>query len=194
MTDAVFFLPGVIAPASIAFRDLADELPGDFDVILKDLALYDDAAPPPQYTLESEVRSLLAAADRAGRRRFHLVGYSAGGAVAALAAATHPDRLLSLVLMEPSWLGNDDVPESERRVSEALRAVDRLPPDKRIAAWPEQHGSVRIDCGPGPRAVRRFHGQGLCGSPPSRPGASSRAGKSGACAGRFLEACSMSRT
>ena len=39
---------------------------------------------------------ILRAAEAAGFERFHLVGYSGGGAISAAFAARHPERLLSL--------------------------------------------------------------------------------------------------
>jgi pyruvate dehydrogenase E2 component (dihydrolipoamide acetyltransferase) len=50
-------------------------------------------------------RAVLAALERRGARRFHLVGHSMGGAVAALAAMREPERALSLTLLAPGGFG-----------------------------------------------------------------------------------------
>src|SRR5947208_2776334 len=48
------------------------------------------------------ILAALAVLDRVGATRAVVVGHSLGGAVAAWLAATHPDRVASLVLIAPS--------------------------------------------------------------------------------------------
>ncbi len=69
--------------------------------------------------LADDLGRLVAAADI--RKPFVLVGHSLGGAIATLYAATHPDDLAGMVLVEPAF-AND---------LEALQA--ELPPDRRTA-------------------------------------------------------------
>ena len=53
--------------------------------------MYATPEAPPDYTLELEVAGVQRAADERGWRRFHVVGYSGGGATAlAVAARWHP--------------------------------------------------------------------------------------------------------
>jgi pimeloyl-ACP methyl ester carboxylesterase len=58
---------------------------------------------------------ILREAESAGFERFHLVGYSGGGAISAAFAARFPDRLLSLALLE-----HERHSEPELRVQEEL--------------------------------------------------------------------------
>src|SRR6478609_8248224 len=99
-------LPGGVMPAALAYGDLIGELGDDAEVIAKDLELYAGPEPPPDFTLEHEIQGVLRTARDAGFDRFHLVGYSGGGAASLAFAASEPDRLLSLALFEPAWMGN----------------------------------------------------------------------------------------
>ena len=87
----------------------------------------------------------LGEADARGWERFHLTGYSAGGAAALAVAARHPDRLLSLALLEPAWAGHWDVTETERVASAQLDELDALTTaDDFMAAF----GEVDVILGP----------------------------------------------
>ena len=77
-----------------------------------------------------------------GFARFHLIGYSAGGAAALAFTSAHRDRLLSLALLEPAWAGGDRTPQEER-VTQSLRALEPLPPDQFMA------GFQRLQLAPG---------------------------------------------
>jgi pimeloyl-ACP methyl ester carboxylesterase len=59
---------------------------------------------------------VLREADARGWERFHLVGYSGGGAVSLAMAAAKPERLASLALLEPAWAGNWDLSPAEQAV------------------------------------------------------------------------------
>jgi pimeloyl-ACP methyl ester carboxylesterase len=107
-------LPGVVLPAALAYGPLLDALGDEVEAVAKDLELYAGDAPSPEYSIDVEVAGVLRAAEQAGFERFHLVGYSGGGAASLAFAARHPDRLLSLALAEPAWAGNWDLrPEEE---------------------------------------------------------------------------------
>src|SRR6476660_8907166 len=99
-------LPGGVLPASLAYEALLEELGDEVHAVAKELEVYADDAPPPGYTLDVEVAGILRCAEEVGFDRFHLVGYSAGGASSLAFAAVHPDRLSSLALFEPAWAGN----------------------------------------------------------------------------------------
>jgi pimeloyl-ACP methyl ester carboxylesterase len=120
-------LPGIVLPAALAYADLMTSLGERADVRAKELEIYADDAPPADYSLEQEVTAALAEARDAGFERFHLVGYSAGGAIAATLAARHPGRLLSLALLEPAWLGNEEMEQEESAVWAQFRTVEELP-------------------------------------------------------------------
>ena len=135
-------LPGSILPAEPAYAALLDVLGDSADAVAKDLELYADDEPPPDYALDREVDGIARAADEQGFGRFHLVGYSGGGAAALAFAAERGDRLLSLALLEPAWAGNERTPE-EDALYERLRALDRLPSEERMA------GFTRLQLAPG---------------------------------------------
>jgi pimeloyl-ACP methyl ester carboxylesterase len=113
----VILLPGSVLPAGLAYGALLAALGSDVEAAAKDLEVYatPDAAGR-DYTLDLEVDGVLRAADERGWERFHLVGYSAGGAAALAFAANHPQRLSSLALLEPAWAGNWDLsPAAEQQ-------------------------------------------------------------------------------
>lgn len=110
----ILLLPGAVLPAALAYGSLLDILADDAEVVAKDLALYAGESPPSGYTVETEVDALVRAAEEAGFERFHLVGYSGGGAVSLAFAARCPDRLRSLALIEPAWDGNWELSAEEQ--------------------------------------------------------------------------------
>src|SRR5690242_13504478 len=95
----VILLPGGVLPANPAYNALLPELGPDVDARTKDLELYAADRPPPDYSLATEVDGIARTADAAGFDRFHLVGYSGGGAVSLAFTAAKPDRVLSLALL-----------------------------------------------------------------------------------------------
>ena len=104
----VILLPGIVLPAEEAYGALLAELGDDVEAIGKDLEIYAMPEPPQDYALETESGGVLRLADDRDWDRFHLVGYSAGGAASLVFAASHPTRLASLALLEPAWAGNRD--------------------------------------------------------------------------------------
>jgi pimeloyl-ACP methyl ester carboxylesterase len=114
---------------------LLEELPAGVDVRLKELEVYAAAAPPPDFDLGVEVAGVDRFADAAGFDRFHLVGYSAGGASALAYAVARPDRLLSLALLEPAFAGWQDMTPEERTALEDFRPIGALPDDEMMAAF-----------------------------------------------------------
>lgn len=143
MEHAAILLPGGVLPPDLAYGALIEALGDDARAIAKDLEVYRYDQPPDDYGLDAEVDGVLRTADDAGFERFHLVGYSAGGASAAAFAARHPERLRSLALLEPAWLGNEGMDEAEREQRRAARALEGLTPDEMMAAF------VRLQLAPG---------------------------------------------
>ena len=76
--EAAILLPGAVLPAGPAYDGLIAALGDRWEVHAKDLEVYAADAPPPDFSLETEVAGVLRHADEAGFERFHLVGYSAG--------------------------------------------------------------------------------------------------------------------
>ena len=131
----MILVPGGILPADLAYGALIEALGDEVDAVAKDLELYAGDAPPEDYTLDQEVAGVLREADARGWDRFHLVGYSAGGAAALSTAARHPGRLLSLALLEPAWAGDWEMSEAERALWQELGKLEALPPDEYIHAF-----------------------------------------------------------
>ena len=123
-------LPGVVLPQDLPYGALIEALGPDVGAHAKDLEVYATDEPPSDYGLALEIDGVLREADASGFERFHLVGYSAGGAIATALAARHPDRLLSLALLEPAWIGNDKISDDERRIWREFRELAGLPPDE----------------------------------------------------------------
>jgi uncharacterized protein YhfF len=128
-------LPGVVLPADLAYGGLVSALGPDVESILKDLEVYREDAPPPDYSLETEVAGILREADDRGWQRFHLVGYSGGGAAALAFAARWPARLLSLALLEPAWGGNWGWSPEHARLWARAGELEQLPPDELMPAF-----------------------------------------------------------
>src|SRR5690242_14219845 len=101
MRCPVIVLPGIIAPATIRYGPLVERLAG-VNVVVRDLAVYDDDEPPPDFSIDTELVALDRAADDAELEKFHLYGHSGGGAVALAYAASLGDRLQSLAVDEPA--------------------------------------------------------------------------------------------
>lgn len=134
MTHQVLLLPGAVLPAALAYGGLLAALPAA-DAVAKELEVYADESPPAGYGFETEIAGVLRAADVAGFERFHLVGYSAGGAIAAATAARHPDRLMSLALLEPAWIGAEGMGSRERRFWREHKRDLELPPEEFMARF-----------------------------------------------------------
>jgi pimeloyl-ACP methyl ester carboxylesterase len=126
----VVFMPGIIAPASIRYTALVEQL-GEVNPLLKDLEVYASDAPPRNYTVASEVAGLDAAADAAGFDRFHLYGYSAGGAIALAYVAAHPERVISVAIDEPA----SDFTAEARAELQPIKQLASLPDRARMRAF-----------------------------------------------------------
>jgi pimeloyl-ACP methyl ester carboxylesterase len=144
-------LPGSILPAEPAYAALLDVLGDGVDAVAKDLELYAADEPPPDYALGLEVEGIARAADARGFGRFHLVGYSGGGAAALAFAADRGVRLLSLALLEPAWAGNERTP-AEDALDERFRALEDLPEEERMAEF------TRLQLAPGVEPPPRSDG------------------------------------
>jgi len=119
------------ASAGDQWRSLAERLLPGRRVLAPDLYGYGESDPWPgfgAYTLAAEV-GLVEALLAPGEGKIHLVGHSYGGAVALRFAMRHPERLRSLVLIEPVafHLLRDGVPDPEdRRLFREARALATL--------------------------------------------------------------------
>ncbi len=134
-TFRVIMLPGSVLPAQIAYGSLVAALGSDAEVVAKELEVYATDEAPRDYTLDLEVAGVLRTADARGWERFHLVGYSGGGAAALAFAARHPDRLSSLALLEPAWAGRWDLSPAEQALWRETDRLEALPPDRFMRAF-----------------------------------------------------------
>jgi pimeloyl-ACP methyl ester carboxylesterase len=130
---AVIFVPGGVMPGELAYGPLLSVLGGRIRPLVKELEVYATDAPPPDYGLELEVDGIRRVADAAGVERFHLVGYSAGGASALAFTARHLERVRSLALIEPAWIGG--ITPDLAEIWAALGRLMLLPPDERMRAF-----------------------------------------------------------
>ncbi|HEY7562070.1 MAG TPA: alpha/beta hydrolase [Gaiellaceae bacterium] len=128
-------LPGAVLPAELAYSSLIAALGPDVEAVAKDLELYATPQPPEGYSLDLEVEGVLREADALGWERFHLVGYSGGGAASLAVAAASPDRLASLALLEPAWAGRRDRSPVERAFWLELERLDALSAEDFMAAF-----------------------------------------------------------
>ncbi|WP_235780840.1 alpha/beta fold hydrolase [Sinomonas notoginsengisoli] len=139
----VILLPGGGAPAALEFSALLTALGPDVDAVAKDLEVFAGPTPPPAYTLDDEVAAVFRFADERGWDRFHLVGYSGGGAVALATAARVPGRLESLALFEPAWAGSWGWTEPHERLWRRYEELRSLPPHEFVPTF------LGLQVGPG---------------------------------------------
>lgn len=139
---SVVLLPGGVLPAEPAYAALFGMLGERVNAVAKDLEVYAGEQPPDDFSLATEVEGILREADAHGFERFHLVGYSGGGASSLAFTASHGARLLSLALLEPAWAGNERT-AAEESVMERFRELDPLPADQFMA------GFLRLQLAPG---------------------------------------------
>ena len=135
----VLFVPGGVTPATIAYAGLLPALDGQYRELTKELEVYAGDRPPADYGLETEVNGILRIAEEAGVERFHLVGFSAGGASSLAFTARYPQRLLSLALIEPAWIGNDGWTAEDKADYAELDRAMTLPPAESLQAFRQWH-------------------------------------------------------
>lgn len=139
----MILLPGGVLPADLAYGALLEALGDEVEAVAKELEIYAGEEPPANYSLDVEIEGILRAAEASGFDRFHLVGYSAGGAASLALAARHPERLRSLALLEPAWAGNEGLDPAEEAVWREYDRIMDLPPEEMMPAF------VRSNLGPG---------------------------------------------
>jgi pimeloyl-ACP methyl ester carboxylesterase len=139
----VILLPGIVLPAGLAYGALLDVLGSEVEAVAKELEVYAKPEAPPDYSLELEVAGVLREADARGWERFHLVGYSGGGAATLAFAARYPERLLSIALLEPAWAGRWDLSPAEQALWVEHERLEALPADEFMREF------VRLNLKPG---------------------------------------------
>jgi pimeloyl-ACP methyl ester carboxylesterase len=139
----VILLPGIVLPAQPAYGALIAALGPDVEAVAKDLEVYATPEPTEDYSLEAEIAGILREADARGWERFHLVGYSGGGAASLAFAAARPERLASLALLEPAWAGSWDQSATEQAFWAEHDRLEALPDQAFMPAF------VRLALRPG---------------------------------------------
>jgi pimeloyl-ACP methyl ester carboxylesterase len=128
-------LPGIVLPAEPAYGALIEALGPDVEAVAKDLEVYATPEPPQDYSLEVEIEGVLREADAHGWARFHLVGYSGGGAASLALAAARAERLASLALLEPAWAGNWDLSPAEKALWVQFDRLEGLPVEQFMSTF-----------------------------------------------------------
>lgn len=122
--ETVVFLHGFGA-SSYSWRDVTERLP-DYRTVALDLRGFGYTERPPgiePYTRDGQVELVLGVMDRLGVERAHVVGHSYGGALATALAVHHPERVLSLSLVDAA---HPDYPQLRRTKLAALRPLTEL--------------------------------------------------------------------
>jgi pimeloyl-ACP methyl ester carboxylesterase len=145
----VILLPGIVVPAAVTYTRLLEALGDAVEAVLKELEIYAGDVSPPGYGLDREADGIARTADAAGFARFHLVGYSGGGAAGLVFAATNPERLLSLALLEAAWAGNERSPR-EAALQERVRQIERLPPAEQLPEFTRLQLAPDVEPAPPP--------------------------------------------
>jgi pimeloyl-ACP methyl ester carboxylesterase len=151
--EPIILVPGGVNPAEISYRPLLEVINDEAQGVLKDLEVYATDAPPPNYSLELEAEGIGRAADAAGMDQFHLVGYSGGGACSLAFVTTYSERVLSLALIEPAWIGKGELTPEEAALWAEMDRVMALPAQERMSAFfaaGQPQGTAPPSAPPGP--------------------------------------------
>ena len=128
----VLFLPDSLLPVEIAFKYVLESFQGDIEVILKDLEVYKKSVPPVTYSMDTEI---LGIKETIGDKVVHLVGFSGGGAIGLGFLTKYPDLVKSLALIEPAWVGNEDLSQFEMEYWLQMDKIWKLPIEERMNAF-----------------------------------------------------------
>jgi pimeloyl-ACP methyl ester carboxylesterase len=126
MKPQVICVPGGVAPAAQRYAPLKAALADAAELHLKDLEVYRDSAPPPDYAIDLELVAIDRFADSLGLDRFHLVGYSGGGFISLAYAGTRAGRLLSLGLFEPAMVPGQAIGREATAIAALNAKLDGL--------------------------------------------------------------------
>ena len=90
---------------ALVWSSLADYLGADYHIVAPDMRGHGESSKPEQdYSFESAIADLEALLDHLGWSTVHVVSHSWTGKLAAIWARQNPDRLRSLVLVDPIFI------------------------------------------------------------------------------------------
>jgi len=99
--DAIVLAPHGITANHVSWTYIAEELGDGVTLLAPDLrGRGGSAGLPGPYGLDTQVRDSVAILDHLGIDRVVMAGHSGGGFISVKTAATHPDRVASLVLID----------------------------------------------------------------------------------------------
>jgi pimeloyl-ACP methyl ester carboxylesterase len=133
----VILIGGAGPPADVDFASLANVIRGERAVLPHTPVAFRGEGLPTDFSLATEVSALLQTMDTADYREAHVVGYSGGAAVGLALADAHPDRVASLMLEEPAWVGNEAIPAAEREEIQRLGEALKRPPFQAVSRFRE---------------------------------------------------------
>jgi pimeloyl-ACP methyl ester carboxylesterase len=131
----VFLIGGAGPPAPLEFALLIEALGPGREIVPADMVVFHGGVPAPDFSMVTETDALLVSFDAVGAGQGHLVGYSGGAAVALAFACAHPERVASLTLEEPAWVGTEGATDIERRFWDELGAAMGLELNEALLAF-----------------------------------------------------------
>ncbi|HEX5585923.1 MAG TPA: alpha/beta hydrolase [Acidimicrobiia bacterium] len=136
----------------------ADVLAEAHDVVAYDARFHGASAEAPDAPWGG-ADDLISVVEALGLERPALIGHSMGGAVAAMAAASHPERFRAVVLEDPAWISMPADPDALAAGRAAFESMVTTPEDDLVALGramnPTWHES---ELGPWAASKRRFRG------------------------------------
>ena len=160
--ESIFFIHGSLAsgrwwePALAAFEEL---MPNKYACYAPDLRSHGQADPLPVLGMESLSADMLSVMDAIGLKKAHLVGWSMGGGVAMQLALDHPNRCLSLTLVNsvsPYGIERGQLRGDPEALGQAIRRGELETVSKLIRASNLREGRFPLDNSPPGNALVAF--------------------------------------
>ena len=129
----VVFLPDGLLPVETGYRPLLNSLNTKIRPVLKTLEVYRTNRPPCDYGLEMEIQGIYRCLGQS--EPFHFVGYSGGASIALAFAIQYPSQVLTMALVEPAWIGNQELTELQIKYWANLEKVWSEPLEQRISLF-----------------------------------------------------------
>lgn len=94
-----------LADNALVWSSLGDYLAADYHIVAPDMRGHGESSKPQEdYSFESAIADLEALMDRLGWSSAHVVSHSWTGKLAAIWARQHPERLRSIILVDPIFI------------------------------------------------------------------------------------------